>query len=221
MRTDIELIREEMSKVIRTSPTNTSDFSSEEFENRMLGMRNTGSSDDAFAFDIEEDGVSMANNEVTSFVIGDALPIEYNTTEEVIIENIHDTHGVLSDKVDEVMLAAGCSVIPFDAAGVLHQVVDFQRHEIMTLNGIKYIMAKEIRADVIEEFKSKITETLSAGLPYKKCLNVDILVGTVSYETFALSKAEWSYVCSLFRRYGAKVIYSNQEQLVLVVGNNE
>ena len=221
MSRDINLIRSEMSKVIRNTPNN-SNFASEEFENRMLGMRNSSNTVDAFAFDIDDDSsVSTADNEITSFVIGDALPIEFNTAEEIIIENIHDTHGVLSDKVDEVMISAGCAVIPFDAAGVLPQVVDFQRHEIITLNGTKYIMAREIRTDVIEEFKEKITETLSMGLPYKRGLNIDVLVGTVSYETFALSKVEWSYLCSLFRRYSAKVIYSNQEQLVLVVGDNE
>lgn len=220
LQSDLNLIREEMGKTIRPV-TNNSNFSSSEFENRMLSMGGS-TVDDTFAFDIDaEESSSAANNEITSFVVGDALPIEYNTTEEIVIENIHDTHGVLSDRVDKVMTTASCSVIPFDAAGVLQQVVDFQRHEIMTLNGIRYIMAKDIRTDVVEEFKNKITETLSAGLPYRKCLNTDILVGTISHKTLALSKSEWSYLCSLFRRYNAKVIYSNQEQLVLVVGENE
>lgn len=210
----LDEIRSEMTKL-----ANDSSFSGEakNFEDRMLNFSKGYASEDDFSFDDEED-VDPVANEVDSYLVGEPIPINYNTDEEIEIGDVVDVYGKLSAKVDEIMQQASTTVLPFAATGVLPQVVQFKEHDIFTLNGTRYVMSRQIRKPVMEQFKNTISETLKSGLPYTKVLMIDIIVGTESYESLLLDQAEWSYLCSLFRRYNARVFQDKYGQLVLKVG---
>lgn len=217
MATNVDIIREEMHRV-RNTATIPSDFEANKFENRILGMvKNTEDSD--FSFEDPDDlDATSSDDIVTSYLAGDTIPVEYVSVEEVVIDEIHDKHGKLSEKVQAIMDEVNCSVIPFEAAGVLPQVVDFQNHDIVMLNNTRYIMSRSIRPEIISEFKQKIIATLESGLPYTKCLTTNVFVGTQSYATLLLSRIEWCYLCSMFKSYNAEIIQNAEGQLMLKVG---
>lgn len=211
----LEDIRSEMDKMVNGASF-TGDSNS--FEERMLDLGKGYSSEDDFSFDTEEDIVDQAANEIDSYIVGEPIAINYNTDEEVEIGDIIDTYGKLSDRVDEIMVKASTTVLPFTATGVLPQVVEFQRHDIFTINGDRYVMSRQIRKPVMDQFREAITKTLKSGLPYTKVLMVDVVIGTESFESLLLDQAEWTYLCSLFRRYNARVFRDSRGQLVLKVG---
>lgn len=218
MSANVDVIREEMQRARNVSET-PAGFESDKFEDRILGMVKSPESETDFSFEDPEDvDITNSDNVITSYLVGDSIPVEYVPVDEVVIDEIHDKHGKLSEKVQAIMDEVNCSVIPFEAAGILPQVVDFQKHDLVVLNNTRYIMSRDIRSDVVAEFKQKIIDTLESGLPYTKCLTIDIFVGTQSYASLMLSRAEWSYLCSMFKNYNALIIQNAEGQLTLKVG---
>lgn len=215
---NLNFIRDEISKMQPVSGQ-LSDFEHTDFEDKILSMKSNETVDEVFSFndDLEEHEVSE-NDVITSYLVGEEIEVDFNTDEEVIIGDVHDVHGKLSERVQEIMDNTGYAVIPFEAAGILTQVVDLKNHEIWVLDGQRYIMSKQLRMNIIESFKQSIITTLESGMPYSKLLTVDILIGTQSYMTFMLSKYEWSFICGLFRRYNSRVIHNAEGQLMLMVG---
>lgn len=218
MMDSINFIRDEISK-LQSARTKVGAFEHTDFEDKILSMKPSDTTDDAFSFnDILEESEVSENEVITSYLVGDEIAVDFNTDEEVIIGDVHDVHGKLSERVQKIMDSTGYAVIPFEAAGILAQVVDLKNHEIWLLDGQRYIMSKELRRDIVDKFKQSIIKTLESGMPYSKLLTIDILIGTQSYMTLMLSKCEWSYICSLFRQYSSRVIHNSEGQLTLMVG---
>lgn len=98
----------------------------------------TGVKDDGFA----EGTVEKEN--------GIDIPIEYMSTEEIIIPEIKDVHGRLSDMIADIEDKVGIAVIPFEMVGIANEVVRLQRYEIFTISGKKYAMSSDTPVNVMD-----------------------------------------------------------------------
>lgn len=133
------------------------------------------------------------------------------------LDVIVDSTGFLSDKVDKFIAEKNVAVVPFSAVGILKQVSQLQRHDILELGDTKYAMLRTARLDVLEYYRKVIIDSITAGLVFSEKLTVSIVNGTETIRTLKLSKVEWSYLCAWFRDYNARIEEDNND-IRLVVG---
>ena len=133
------------------------------------------------------------------------------------LDVIVDSTGFLSDKVDKFIAEKNVAVVPFSAVGILKQVSQLQRHDILELGDAKYAMSRTARSDVLEYYRKVIIDSITAGLVFSEKLTVSIVNGTETIRTLKLSKVEWSYLCAWFRDYNARIEEDNND-IRLVVG---
>ena len=133
------------------------------------------------------------------------------------LDVIVDSTGFLSDKVDKFIAEKNVAVVPFSAVGILKQVSQLQRHDILELGDAKYAMLRTARSDVLEYYRKVIIDSITAGLVFSEKLTVSIVNGTETIRTLKLSKVEWSYLCDWFRDYNARIEEDNND-IRLVVG---
>lgn len=133
------------------------------------------------------------------------------------LDVIVDSTGFLSDKVDKFIAEKNVAVVPFSAVGILKQVSQLQRHDILELGDTKYAMLRTARSDVLEYYRKVIIDSITAGLVFSEKLTVSIVNGTETIRTLKLSKIEWSYLCAWFRDYNARIEEDNND-IRLVVG---
>lgn len=133
------------------------------------------------------------------------------------LDVIVDSTGFLSDKVDKFIAEKNVAVVPFSAVGILKQVTQLQRHDILELGDTKYAMLRAARPNVLEYYRKIIIDSITAGLVFSEKLTVSIADGTETIRTLKLSKVEWSYLCAWFRDYNARIEEDNND-IRLVVG---
>lgn len=159
------------------------------------------SEDEEFALDTEE-----VKAEST-------IPVVFTDVEEVVIPEIKDVYGRISDIIDGISEQLGIAVVPFEMIGVTPELVRLQRHDIFTLGDKKFAMRKEPRPGVVEQWKTKIIKMLSSGLPFSESLITTVQFDGKVCHTLALSEVEWTILMSMFRRY--------KQQLRLCNGNSD
>lgn len=174
-------------------------------ETLQLDDQNHDSKDDDFAESIvEEDG-------------GIDIPIEYMSTEEIIIPEIKDVHGRLSDMIADVEDKVGIAVIPFEMVGIANEVVRLQRYDIFTINGKKYAMSKVPRERIMSQFLDRVVKTLSNGLPFNESLVTSVDFGGKVYKTLTLSQVEWNTILSKLRSYKQRLYICNHSDVIMEV----
>lgn len=170
-----------------------------------LNAQNHNSKDDGFAESVVEgDG-------------GIDIPIEYMSTEEIIIPEIKDVHGRLSDMIADVEDKVGIAVIPFEMVGIANEVVRLQRYDIFTINGKKYAMSKVPRERVVSQFLDRVVKTLSNGLPFNESLVTSVDFGGKVYKTLTLSQVEWNTILSKLRSYKQRLYICNHSDVIMEI----
>lgn len=122
----------------------------------------------------ETDNISVKEDDVN----GEVIPYEINTDEIVTIGAISDTKGILSDRIDAVMQEYHVRAIQVEAAGILPQVTELQRHDLLKLNDVNYAMSRDVDKKMLLAYRQTIYDTLSSGLPYREILTDTIKVTT-------------------------------------------
>lgn len=164
--------------------------------------------------DKEEDFVDEA---IVDDMESDVIPVSYVDVEKVVIPEIKDVEGRLSDIVESIETITGMSVVPLEMASIAPEVTKLQRHEIFELGGHRYAMSSHVRDAVILNYKEKIVNTLSRGLPFIENLSQQITYKGVDYKTFTLSRQEWTLLLSTFREYKGNVKIKNKTDLILEI----
>lgn len=154
--------------------------------------------------DIEENHTDARKVDVMEL---DVEPLKLNA--------IVDSSGLLSDRVDKFASDKGIAVVPFSAVGILSQVTQLQRHDVLELDGEKYAMLRTARPEVLEYYRNAVIKSISSGLVFSEKLMISIANGVDTIHTLKLSKIEWSYICAWFKDYNARVITSDEIRLVV------
>lgn len=159
--------------------------------------------------DFDDVAVSEQPERIDIMELSDVAPLK--------LDVIVDSTGFLSDKVDKFIAEKNVAVVPFSAVGILKQVSQLQRHDILELGDTKYAMLRTARSEVLEYYRKVIIDSITAGLVFSEKLTVSIVNGAETIRTLKLSKVEWSYLCAWFRDYNARIEEDNND-IRLVVG---
>ena len=159
--------------------------------------------------DFDDVAVSEQPERIDVMELSDVAPLK--------LDVIVDSTGFLSDKVDKFIAEKNVAVVPFSAVGILKQVSQLQRHDILELGDTKYAMLRTARSEVLEYYRKVIIDSITAGLVFSEKLTVSIVNGAETIRTLKLSKVEWSYLCAWFRDYNARIEEDNND-IRLVVG---
>lgn len=162
----------------------------------------------------ETDNISVKEDEVN----GEVIPYEINTDEIVTIGAICDTKGILSDRIDAVMQEYHVRAIQVEAAGILPQVTELQRHDLLKLNDVNYAMSRDVDKKMLLSYRQTIYDTLSSGLPYREVLTDTITIDDKECHTMKMTKPEWDYLCSAYRNYNSRLVLDESGNLNLLVG---
>jgi len=162
----------------------------------------------------ETDNISVKEDDVN----GEVIPYEINTDEIVTIGAISDTKGILSDRIDAVMQEYHVRAIQVEAAGILPQVTELQRHDLLKLNNVNYAMSRDVDKKMLLAYRQTIYDTLSSGLPYREILTDTITIDDKEYHTMKMTKQEWDYLCSAYRNYNSRLVLDESGNLNLLVG---
>lgn len=162
----------------------------------------------------ETDNISVKEDDVN----GEVIPYEINTDEIVTIGAISDTKGILSDRIDAVMQEYHVRAIQVEAAGILPQVTELQRHDLLKLNNVNYAMSRDVDKKMLLAYRQTIYDTLSSGLPYREILTDTITIDDKEYRTMKMTKQEWDYLCSAYRNYNSRLVLDESGNLNLLVG---
>lgn len=149
-------------------------------------------------------------------VEADTIPINYMDVEQIVITEITDSKGRLSDIIESFEIKTGLSVIPLAMADIAPEVTQFKRHNIFTIGDKRWAMSNTIRQDVVDAYIAKIVEALKTGLPFTESLSVIIPYNGVDYKSYALSQKEWTYILSTFNLYVGN-LYARGDDLILEV----
>lgn len=162
----------------------------------------------------ETDNISVKEDDVN----GEVIPYEINTDEIVTIGAISDTKGILSDRIDAVMQEYHVRAIQVETAGILPQVTELQRHDLLKLNDVNYAMSRDVDKKMLLAYRQTIYDTLSSGLPYREILTDTITIDDKEYHTMKMTKQEWDYLCSAYRNYNSRLVLDESGNLNLLVG---
>lgn len=162
----------------------------------------------------ETDNISVKEDDVN----GEVIPYEINTDEIVTIGAISDTKGILSDRIDAVMQEYHVRAIQVEAAGILPQVTELQRHDLLKLDDVNYAMSRDVDKKMLLAYRQTIYDTLSSGLPYREILTDTITIDDKEYHTMKMTKQEWDYLCSAYRNYNSRLVLDESGNLNLLVG---
>lgn len=145
------------------------------------------------------------------------ITVNHLDIEEVVIPEIMDNYGRISDMIDHVIEETGVSVVPFEIAGIAPEIVRLRRHTIFNIGARYYAMSKEPRDKVIEEYTQRIITTLSSGIPFTENISVAMTYNGKVYMTLALSQVEWTIIMSKFRYYKQQLYISGAGDLILEI----
>lgn len=144
--------------------------------------------------------------------------LDYIDVPPIQISTMKDTHGRLSDMVEQKMNSLGVVCLPIQMTSILPQVEELQRYDLYRCGDQTFITARVIREQLMQEVEQKIIETLESGLSYSE----DVLKANVyngqSYNNLVYTLQEQSYLISRFRLYHAEIRYTKEpESLILKV----
>lgn len=147
----------------------------------------------------------------------DEIEVSIIDVDEVVIPEIKDVKGRLSDIIESIEQSTGLSVVPLNMAGIAPEVIKLQRHEIFELGDVRYAMSKQVRENVVNEYVDRIRKSLTSGLPFVENLSKGVTYFGEDYRTIALSRVEWTIIISKFRRYKSAIRIKDGIDLVLEI----
>lgn len=145
------------------------------------------------------------------------IPIDYVQAEQIIVSDISDVKGRLSDAVESLEAMHGVSVVPLEMANISSAVSKLQRHEIFELSGKRYAMSKVVREDIVRMYVDRIVNALSTGMPFVENLMVIITHNGMNYKTISLSREEWTAILSKFRMYKQALTIRDGSDLIMTI----
>lgn len=145
------------------------------------------------------------------------ISVDFTEIEPISIKSIVDVHGRLSDILESVEDDLGISVIPLKMVDIAPEVEQLQRHEIFTLGGVRYAFSHRVRKNVCDHYLEQIVTCLSEGVPFTLELATTIIWQDKQYNTFLLSRDEWTYIMSKCREFKQKLTTDNKSQITLHV----
>lgn len=146
-----------------------------------------------------------------------SIPVSYLDVDEIILPEIKDVHGRISDIVDAIEVSTGVAVVPFEMANIAPEITKLQRHEIFQLGDRRFAMSKEIREGVVTQYTNKIVRTLTSGVPFVENLATTVTYNGKVYNTLALSKIEWTTLLSKFRKYKHSLRAQDNSSIILEI----
>lgn len=147
----------------------------------------------------------------------DSISVDFADVEPISIKEIVDVHGRLSDILESVEDELGISVIPLKMVDIAPEVAQLQRHEIFTLGDTRYAFSHRIRKNVCDHYLEQIVTCLSEGVPFKLELGTTIMWHDQQFNTFLLSRDEWTYIMSKCREFKQKLTTDRKSQITLHV----
>lgn len=154
---------------------------------------------------------------VTNVNMSDEIPVTFMDVPPVVITEIKDVQGRLSDIVESIEAETGLSVVPLEMAKIASEVSRLQRHEIFECGNHRFAMSSKIRQSVVDRYIDRITRTLSSGLPFIENLTKIVTYKGEDFKTYTLSRQEWTYIMSAFREYRQSLVRTNGSDIVLEI----
>lgn len=150
---------------------------------------------------------------------GEYFAWDINTEQQITIEDIKDEQGYLSQKIQELLDKYDIRTIPLQVTDILPQVTELKEHDLVSVDGVLYAMNRDYDKGRIIRYRDAIAASLKSGLPFKKSLLVDVeLESGDIFKTLDLTQTEWNFVCSLFRKYNPRLIITEDNDFILLVG---
>jgi hypothetical protein len=143
------------------------------------------------------------------------IPVMFSEIEPIIIDTIIDKQGRLSDILESIEEECGISVIPLKMAEIAPEVAQLKRHEIFTLGNERYAFSHRVRLNVCDHYLEQIVSCLSEGVPFTLDLATTISWHDSQYNTFLLSRDEWTYIMSKCRNFKQKLTTDGKSQITL------
>ena len=181
------------------------DKETEQFSDKILNMAEDTNVLRDNAVDMTDES---ANDE------GEVFPFKIVTDQRIVIDEIKDTYGKLSERVAETMQRLQMDVVPFSAIDIMPQVTELKEHYITEIDGMKYASNTKVDTDKVSKYKDAIYDSISSGMPYRKSLYVE----KDGIKTLILSELEWSFLCSIFNNYNPRLVITKDHDFVLCVG---
>lgn len=143
------------------------------------------------------------------------IPVMFSEIEPIVIDTIIDKQGRLSDILESIEEECGISVIPLKMAEIAPEVAQLKRHEIFTLGNERYAFSHRVRLNVCDHYLEQIVSCLSEGVPFTLDLATTISWHDSQYNTFLLSRDEWTYIMSKCRNFKQKLTTDGKSQITL------
>lgn len=145
------------------------------------------------------------------------IRVDFVDVEPIVIDEIVDRHGRLSDILEALEEELHVSVIPLRMAKIAPEVTKLQRHEIFMFGKESYSFSQNIRRDVVDSILDSIVSNISSGIPFSYDLITSVMYGEQSYRTLALSRKEWTYILSRCRNYKQSLVTDMANSITLNV----
>lgn len=147
-----------------------------------------------------------------------AIQVDFEEDIEPIkVSEIIDTHGRLSDIIENLESETGLSVIPLRMANIAPEVSQLQRHEIFTFAGERYAFSRTVRKNVCDRYLSQIVSNISEGVPFSLDLVTSVAWGDDVYKTLLLSRVEWTYILSKCREFKQSFTTDKQSRITMQI----
>lgn len=145
------------------------------------------------------------------------IKVDFMDVEPIVIDEIVDRHGRLSDILEALEEELHVSVIPLQMAKIAPEVTKLQRHEIFMFGKESYSFSQNVRRDVVDSILDSIISNISSGIPFSYDLITSVMYDGQSYRTLALSRKEWTYILSKCRNYKQSLVTDMANSITLNV----
>ena len=140
--------------------------------------------------------------------------------EPLVIADINDKAGLLSNKIANIEDKYNVSVLPYECLQLPPNVKKLQRHSIIDLLGNKFtsgttrIVCNKDVTDTIENIKV----ALENGSFYVGSLNTKVTIEGKEYSTIKFNIYELSYIRKLFIHYNPQITQTQDGKILLTIG---
>lgn len=155
------------------------------------------------------------------------IPLKFDfvnvDVEPIIIDDINDTTGRLSSRIEALEQKYGVGVLPYKATKIMPNVKRLQRHIILDLFGQKYIsgIKQPVNKGLLDETLKNIQLSLESGTSYISTINTVVVIDGISYPTLKFNTYELSYINKRFQHYNPQIKQTATGEILLTVGNYE
>lgn len=167
--------------------------------------------------DVTEVKIKSIINSGTGEDQTEQVAVQFDNVDQIIVENITDSKGRLSDSLDAISQITGFRTLPLSVTKIPPEIAALKRHQIYELCGVKYAMSLQVREEKINQYCTAIVENLQAGVPFKTSLFKSFEYCGTMYNSLDLTEGEWTILLSKFRAYKQRLYILNDRDLILEV----